>query len=162
MLSNLLWAAFGINRPDSGKRTAPSAVNWQVIDIYVALEDGLYIYNAEAHSLNPVLAQDIRKDTIHTLQPLGFSVEDAPVQILYVADGDKRNMMAAFTDSSEEDTYAAADAGFICQNVYLFCASEGLGTVVRGMVDRDKLRRIMRLRPKQKIILAQTVGYPKE
>jgi SagB-type dehydrogenase family enzyme len=162
MLSNLLWAAFGINRPDSGKRTAPSAVNWQEIDIYVALEEGLFIYSAEAHSLNPVLAQDIRKETIQALQPLGFSVEDAPVQIIYVANGDKRNMLDVFTNASEEDLYAAADTGFICENVYLFCASEGLGTVVRGMVDRDKLHGIIKLGPKQKVVLAQSVGYPNE
>ena len=160
VLSNLLWAAFGINRPDSGKRTAPSAVNWQEIDIYVALEEGLFIYDAEAHSLNPVLAQDIRKETVAALQPLGFSVEDAPVQIIYVANGDKRNMLDVFTNASEEDMYAAADTGFICENVYLFCASEGLGAVVRGMVDREKLHGIIRLGPKQKVIFAQAVGYP--
>ncbi len=161
VISNLLWAAFGVNRSDSGNRTAPSAVNWQVVDIYVALKKGLFIYNAKGHRLDPVLARDVRNDTFTALQPLKGSLEVAPVNLIYVADSDKRSMLAVFTDKSEEDLYAAADTGFISQNVYLFCASEGLGTVVRGMVDKPALRKIMGLRPDQKIILAQTVGYPK-
>lgn len=160
VLSNLLWAAFGINRPDSGKRTAPSAVDWQQIDIYVALKKGLYIYEAEGHSLNPVLARDIREDTVHTLQPLGFSVNDAPVHFIYVANEEKRNVLDTFSNEQEEIMWAAADTGCIVENVYLFCASEGLGTVVRGMVDRESLRKIMNLKKGQKITLCQSVGYP--
>ena len=160
VLSNLLWAAFGVNRPDSGKRTAPSAVNWQVIDVYVALEKGLYLYNAEKHILVPILNRDIRENTFHTLQPMKGSLEDAPINLVLVADSNKRNIFAAFTDKNEEDMYSASDAGFIGQNVYLFCASEGLGTVVRAMINRPELSKLMGLRPEQKIILAQTVGYP--
>lgn len=81
VLSNMLWAAFGVNRPDSGKRTAPSAVNWQEIDIYVATADGLYLYNAKAHALKPVLAEDIRALTGR--QPF---VKEAPLNLVYVAD----------------------------------------------------------------------------
>lgn len=152
VLSNLLWAAFGINRPDSGKRTAPSAMNWQETDIYVAIADGLYVYDAKAHQLNPVLRDDVRAQT--GVQPF---VKDAPVDLVYVADLAKTG-----SGSPDRDMYVAADVGFIAQNVYLFCASEGLAVVVRGSVDRPALAKVMRLRPDQKIILAQTVGYPKK
>jgi SagB-type dehydrogenase family enzyme len=153
VLSNLLWAAFGVNRPDSGKRTAPSAVNWQEIDIYVATADGLYVYGAKAHRLNPVLGEDIRAAT--GLQPF---VKEAPVNLVYVADLAKTGMVSV----EDRDLYTAADTGFIAQNVYLFCASEGLATVVRGSVDRAALAKLMKLRPDQRITLAQTVGYPKK
>jgi len=153
VLSNLLWAAFGVNRPESGKRTAPSAVNWQEIDIYVATADGLYVYDAKAHRLNPVLAEDIRAAT--GMQPF---VKDAPVNLVYVADLAKTGRAS----SSDQELYTAADTGFIAQNVYLYCASEGLATVIRGSVDRAGLAKAMKLRPDQKITLAQTVGYPKK
>jgi nitroreductase len=153
VLSNLLWAAFGVNRPDSGGRTAPSAKNAQEIDIYVAMIDGLYLYDARAQALNPVLAEDIRALTGR--QPF---VKDAPLNLIYVAD------LARLTGSSleDKDLYSAAAAGFISENVYLFCASEGLATVVRGSVDRQALATVMKLKLDQKIILAQTVGYPKK
>ena len=127
VLSNLLWAAFGINRPDSGKRTAPSAVNWQEIDIYVATAHGLYIYEEKNHVLEPVLAKDIRAMT----GKQDF-VKDAAVNLVFVADLSK---MGGSSDEDKERT-AFADTGFISQNVYLFCASEGLATVVRGLIDR--------------------------
>ncbi len=150
VLSNLLWAAFGVNRPD-GHRTAPSAMNWQEIQVYVAMSDGLYAYDAKANRLEPVLAQDIRKET--GTQPF---VAEAPVNLVYVSDTSKVG------SGPDREMYAAADAGFIAQNVYLFCASEKLATVVRGSVDRAALAKVMKLRPEQKIILAQTVGYPKK
>lgn len=152
-LSNLLWAAFGINRPESGKRTAPSAVNWQEIDIYVSTKDGLYLYKAEAHVLQKILAKDIRKFT----GTQNF-VDDAPVNLVFVADYSK---MGANMSGEAKKYYSWCDTGYISQNVYLFCASEGLGTVVRGMVDRDNLHEIMQLKEHQKIVLAQTIGYPK-
>jgi len=152
VLSNLLWAACGINRPESGKRTAPSAVNWQEIDVYVAMADGLYLYNAKEHTLKPVIKQDIR-----ALTGKQTFVKDAPVNLIYVADYSKMGG----GDAEERNSYAAADAAFIAQNVYLFCASEGLATVVRGLIDRDVLAKAMQLRDNQKIVLSQTVGYPK-
>ena len=153
VLANLLWAAFGINRPDEGKRTAPSAMNWQEIDVYVALSDGLYVYDAKGNKLDPILAEDVRGAT--GMQPF---VKDAPLNLIYVAD------FAKATRGSAEDKnfFSAADAGFIAQNVYLFCASEGLAVVVRGSLDRATLGKVMKLRPDQKILLAQTVGYPKK
>jgi len=151
VLSNLLWAAFGVNRPESGKRTAPSASNWQEIDLYVALAEGVYLYNAKAHRLDPVLAKDIRKDTGR--QPF---TQEAPVNLIYVADRSRMGGEAP----SDKDFYSAINTGFISQNVYLFCASEGLATVVLGLVDREALATIMKLRPEQKVIVTQPVGYP--
>ena len=150
-LSNLLWAAFGVNRPEDGKRTAPSAVNWQEIDIYVAKKDGLYLYDAKKNVLIKIFDEDIRKAT----GGQDF-VKDAPINLVYVSDYSRMG------DAPKEnkDFYSATDTGFISQNVYLYCASEGLGTVVRGWLDKGKLHKIMKLKEDQKIILAQTVGYP--
>jgi SagB-type dehydrogenase family enzyme len=149
-ISNILWAAYGINRPESGKRTAPSAMNWQEVDIYVVLSEGSYIYNAKTLSLDPVVAQDLRPAT----GGQAF-VKDAPMNLVYVVD------YARVSRANDEDKklYTAADVGFIAENVYLYCASQGLGVVVRGMVDRSSLADALKLRPEQKIILTQTVGY---
>ncbi len=153
VLSDLLWAADGVNRPESGKRTAPSAMNVQNIDIYVALKTGLYVYDAKANALNPVLGEDVR--AAMGQQPF---VQDVPLNLVYVAD------LAKLGRSTPEARilYSAAHAGFIGQNVYLFCASEGLATVVRGTIDREAVAKLMKLRPGQKVILAQSVGYPKK
>ena len=148
VLSNLLWAAWGINRSD-GKRTAPSAVNRQEIDVYVTLADGLYLYNAKANQLDPVLKEDLRAAT--GSQPF---VAQAPLNLVYVADQSKQ--------LRPDDSWAFTGTGAIAQNVYLYCASEGLVTVVRALVDRPALAKLMKLRPDQKITLAQTVGYPKK
>jgi SagB-type dehydrogenase family enzyme len=153
VLSNMLWAACGINRPDSGKRTAPSAQNWQEIDIYVATAEGLYLYDPKENALKPILSEDIR-----ALTGTQLFVKDAPVNLIYVSDYSK----AGRASTAEREFYSAAVTGCISQNVYLYCASEGLATVVRGLIDRDALAKAMRLRPDQKVILAQTVGYPKK
>jgi len=151
-LSNLLWAAFGVNR-SSGQRTAPSAVNWQEIDLYVALADGMFLYDAKANTLQPVLGQDIRAAT--GTQAL---VKDAPVSLVYVADLDKPGKVP----ESEKELWSAMDVGFIAQNVYLFAASEGLACQVRALIDRPALAKLLNLRPKQKILLAQSVGHVKK
>lgn len=150
VLADLLWAADGINRPASAGRTAPSAHNAQEIDIYVIKAEGVYLYDPKAHTLILVLAQDLRG-----LAGKQDFVKTAPLNLIFVADLSK-------SKGPDADFYAAADTGFISENVYLFCASMGLGTVVRGWVDKEPLSRAMKLRPDQKIILAQTVGYPKE
>jgi SagB-type dehydrogenase family enzyme len=150
-LSDLLWAGFGINRPESGKRTAPSAVNWQEIDIYISNKKGLYIYNAKEHRLDPIHGKDIRN-----LTGTQNFVKDAPLNLIYVADYSKMGN----SSKEQKDFYSAADTGFISQNVYLYCASAGLATVVRALIDREKLNKEMNLKHDQKIILAQTVGYP--
>lgn len=151
-LSNLLWAAFGINRPD-GRRTAPSAMNRQEVDIYVTTAEGVYIYDAKANALHPVLAGDVRAAT-----GTQSFVKDAAVNLVYVSD------LSKVTDANSSDTQmsTAADVGFIAQNVYLYCASEGLATVVRGSIDRAALAKALKLKPNQKIILAQSVGFPKK
>lgn len=153
VLANMLWAACGINRPDAGKITAPSAMNRQEIDVYVALPEGLYLYEAKGHILKPVISQDIR-----ALTGQQSFVAQAALTLIYVADFKK---MGNIKDE-EKNFYAATDAGFISENVYLFCASEGLGTVVRGSIDKEALAKAMKLGDHQKIVLAQSVGYPKE
>jgi len=152
MLSNLLWAADGVNRSD-GRRTAPSAHNTQEIDIYLSTADGLFLYEAKSHRLVPLSSEDLRAAT-----GTQDFVKDAAVNLVYVADLAKMRIASA----EEQGLYSAADTGFIAQNVYLFCASQGLATVVRGSVDRPALRKFLHLRPEQRIILAQTVGYPKQ
>lgn len=152
LLSNLLWAAFGINRPASVGRTAPSAHDVQEIGIYVVMADGAYLYDARRNVLRLAVSRDIR-----ALTGLQAFVRDAPVDLVYVAD------FARFTRDSEADKlfYSAADTGFISQNVYLFCASEGLATMVRSYIDKPALAKAMRLTPNQHVILAQSVGYAK-
>jgi len=151
MLSNLLWAAYGVNRAD-GRRTAPSAMNRQTIDIYVTLPEGAYLYRAKEHRLDLVAPGDLRSAAGR--QPF---VAEAALNLVYVAD------YAKLGESSAEDKvlYSSAEAGFVGQNVYLFCASEGLATVVRAMIDRPALAKALKLRPEQKITLSQTVGYPR-
>jgi nitroreductase len=150
MMSNLLWAAFGVNRPD-GHRTAPSAMNWQEIDLYVATEEGLFLYDANSNSLGQLLKEDLREKT----GTQGF-VKNAPVTIVYVAD---RSRMKRASEENQS-LFSAADCGFIAENVYLYCASEGLACVIRGSVEKPALAKAMHLRPEQRILLAQTVGYP--
>lgn len=150
VLSNLLWAGFGINRPD-GKRTAPSAMNWQDMDIYVILPDGLYLYDPKANQLKLIVAEDLRG--LAGIQPF---VKEAPANLIYVSDYGKMGDRP----SEAKILYSGAHAGFISQNVYLYCASEGLATVVRALIDIPALSKAMKLRSDQKIILAQSVGYP--
>jgi SagB-type dehydrogenase family enzyme len=150
-LSNLLWAACGINRPEEKKRTAPSAMNYQEIDVYVAMAKGLFLYNPEKHNLTEVLKEDIRDKTGKQ-----EFVKTAPLTLIYVADYDKM----AKSDEKTKDGYAMADASFISENAYLYCASEGLNTGVRAWIDKDVLAKAMKLQPNQHIILAQCVGFP--
>lgn len=150
ILSNMLWAAAGINRPDSGKRTAPTAMNKQEIDVYVATESGIYLYETKSHSLKMIAAGDLR-----ALTGRQDYVKEAAVNLIYVAD------YAKMRSSPDQEIYAAADTGFISENVYLYCASTGLATVVRAYIDKPALSKAMKLRADQKIILAQSVGYPK-
>jgi SagB-type dehydrogenase family enzyme len=151
-LSNLLWAADGINRPEKGLRTAPSAMNWQEIDIYVTLPEGAYIYNAKEHRLDPVSPKDLR-----ALTGKQDFVKTAPLNLVYVADMKKVSRVS----EDEAKMWNGATAGFIAQNVYLYCASQGFAVVVRGLVERTALAGALNLRPEQKIILCQTVGYSK-
>jgi SagB-type dehydrogenase family enzyme len=142
-LSNLLWAANGFNRSD--KRTAPTAMNRQEIEIYLTLPSGAYWYDAK----NNVLVQKSTED-LRALTGRQDFVATAPLNIVIVADTEKQ--------TGKESQYI--DAGYVSQNIYLFCASEGLATVVRGLVDREALAKALNLSDKQVVIVAQTVGYP--
>jgi nitroreductase len=148
----LLWAAWGINRPESGKRTAPSAVNAQEIDIYVAQSDGVYLYDARANQLTLVSAQDARARAA-TMS----SLQSAPVHLLFVADYTKLGGIA----QPQKELWSASHTGFIGQNVYLFCAAEGLGARFHTSVDRAALKDILKLRTDQAVVFAQVVGYPR-
>jgi SagB-type dehydrogenase family enzyme len=155
LLSNLMWATFGINRPEEGKRTAPSAHNMQEIDVYVAMKSGLYLYDAKSHTLIQKSTADIRKVT----GKQDF-VATAPVNLIFVANKDKMEKVGE--DEKRIIKYAAVDTGFLSQNVYLFCAGWGLGTVARGWFDVDELSKAMNLGENQFPVLAQTVGFPKK
>ncbi|MDR3366310.1 MAG: SagB/ThcOx family dehydrogenase [Prevotellaceae bacterium] len=143
-LSNLLWAAYGFNR--DGMRTAPSANNKQEFDVYVTLKKGLYLYNAKDNALELVKSEDLRSKA----GKQGF-VGTAPLNLVYVYN----------TAKMADEKMAYADCGFIAQNVYLYCASEGLAAVVRGFVDKEELAKAIGLKPGYAITLSQTVGYPK-
>ena len=151
VLSDLLWAAFGINRLASGDRTAPYWRHVMVTDIYGATVDGVWLYEPKAHKLLPHLRRDIRAVT--AMQDF---VAKAPLNLVYVAHGERMG------DISAEDRrlYASVDTGFIGENVYLFCASEGLATVFRAALDYTKLARTMELGTGQFVTFAQSVGYP--
>ncbi len=143
-LSNLLWAANGFNRDD--KRTAPTAHNRQELELYVILKDGIYFYNAKEHKLTLVNKGDYRKNA-----GMQDFVADAPLNVMIVADMEK----------STKPEFSYANCGFISQNIYLYCASEGLGTVVRGSFDKEELKSLLKLSPTQEVLLSQTVGYEK-
>lgn len=151
LLSGLLWAAFGVNRHDSHGRTAPSAHNWQEIDVVAALPTGAYRYEARPHRLTLIVAQDLR-----AASGVQDFVATAPLNLVYVADFARMHEARP----EEREFLAGADAGFVAQNVYLFCAAAGLATVVRGLVDRRRLAAALQLRATQRITLAQTVGHP--
>ena len=151
VLSNLLWAANGINR-SNGKHTAPSSMNYQEIDIFVALKDGIYKYNTKDNRLELAVQGDYRKQT--GKQSFGG---EAPVNLIYIADFSR----IPNGETPEQLNASYANCGFIAQNVYLFCASENLGCVVRGYFDPKTLSKTLKLQPTQKIILTQTVGYKK-
>lgn len=147
VVSNLLWAAKGVNRKRSKHLTAPSAMNSQEIDVYVAMKQGLYIFDPFKHRLIPVMAKDMRR-----LTGTQYVFGSPPLTLIYVADYSR----------AVDEFYAAADTGFISQNVYLYCASEGLATVVRGLVERGELAKVMKLKSQQAVILCQSVGYPRK
>ncbi|HOX86836.1 MAG TPA: SagB/ThcOx family dehydrogenase [bacterium] len=149
-LSDVLWAAFGINRPETGKRTAPSAMNRQEIQIYAALASGLYRYDASGHQLIKVSDKDIRSDTGRQ-----DWVAQAPLNLIYVSDFSQLDR----GDDTAKKLISSTNAGFIGQNVYLYCAAAGLATVVRGGFDEQMLAKSMQLPEHMKIILTQTVGH---
>jgi len=149
LLSDLLWAAAGINRHDVGGRTTPSAMNAQEVLLYVAMPDGLYLYEPIPHELRRVMASDVRRVTGNQ-----DFVDTAPLDLVFVADHSRMNLVPV----AQREAYAFAAAGAMAQNVYLYCASEGLATVIRAWFDRDALGRAMGLPAEHQLLLSQTVG----
>ena len=151
LLSSLLWAAWGVNRPD-GHRTAPSALDCQEIDLYVALPAGAYLYDATTHALHLAAASDVRRVT-------GYQdfVDEAPLDLVFVADHARMSLVPV----SQRERFASVAAGAIAQNVYLFAASAGLSTVLRAWIDRSAIADALGLTHDQQVLLSQTVGFPK-
>lgn len=152
-LSNLLWAAFGVNRPGSDGRTAPSWRGSKEIDLYLARADGVWRYDPERHLLTRFLEADIRAQTGR--QPF---TDEAPAVLIYIAE---RGRMAEAAGEVQY-LYAHVDAAFISQNVYLFAASEGLATVVLGNVDKEALSALMGLGDDMILTFTQPIGHPAE
>jgi Nitroreductase family len=153
MLSNLLWAAWGISRPDSGKRTAPSAFNRQEIELYVTTAEGAYRYDPKGNELAPVASGDIRM-----LTGTQSYFKDAAINLVYVADLSK----AGDAPEPAKLLLSAYDTGVIAENTYLYCASAGLATVFRLSIDKEKLGAALKLKANQVITGAQTVGLAKK
>jgi len=153
-ISEVLWAADGINR-DDGHRTAPSAMGKYPIDIYVVLEEGVYLYSPAKHDLTPVAQGDFRKQC-----GTQEYVYTSPLNLVYVADYDK---FSDIRDASAQKKaeWACMEAGSQAQNVYIYCASEGLATVFRVSIDNEEFGRVIKARPSQSVIAAQTVGHTK-
>ena len=149
VLSDLLWAAAGINRHDVDGRTAPSALNAQEVLLYVAIPQGLFLYEPKAHALQRVVDSDVRRVTGNQ-----DFVDTAPLDLVFVADHARMKLVPA----AKREAYAHATAGAMAQNVYLYCASEGLATVIRAWFDRDALARAMGLQADHQLLLSQTVG----
>jgi SagB-type dehydrogenase family enzyme len=164
-ISNLLWAANGINRPGTNHRTAPSAVDWQNIDIYVLTADGVFLYDPAQHSLKVIVDEDMRANAGLEGSSAGPMRQDfaktAPVSLVYIADLTKTKSMN-YGGESVGLWWSAVGVGAIAQNVYLFCASENLACIVRAMVDADKLSQVFKLGPDQKVMLTSTIAQFKE
>ena len=149
ILSSLLWAANGFNRP--GLRTAPTAINLQELELYVLKADGCWFYDAQNNALVQKGDKDLRAATVANLNFQPFVVE-APVTIVIVSDVKKA------TSRGKKD-FSEVDSGYISQNIYLYCASAGLATCVRASFP-PTLAKAMGLSDDQRVILCQTVGYP--
>lgn len=152
-LSDMLWAACGVNRQDSRMRTNPTAKNYQEIEVYVAKKDRVYRYEPLTNELILILEEDVR-----ALTGKQDFVAQAPVNLIYVADFSKMSEGSP----QEKETLANLDVGFVSQNVYLYCASEGFATVVRGWFDRQAIEKALKIAGDKRVILCQSVGYPKE
>lgn len=152
LLSDLLWSAAGINRPELGGRTAPSAMNSQEVQLYVAMPQGLMLYDPTKHALKLTVASDVRRVT-------GYQdfVDTAPLDLVYVAQHDRMKLVPA----AQREPYAYAAAGAMAQNVYLFCAANGLATVIRAWFNHRALSSAMGLNEDQQLLLCQTVGWPR-
>lgn len=150
-ISNLLWAAYGFNR--SNKRTAPSATDSQEFTLYVFLKSGIYKWDDTKNMLIQIVAGDHR-----ALSGKQDFVKDASLNIVFVAD---YNKLTKYNTETEKANMAHINCGYISQNVYIYCASAGLATIVRGWIDKDAIAKKLQLPTYQKVIVAQSVGYDK-
>jgi len=153
-LSDLLWAANGMNRPDVGKRTAPSAINAQDIDVYVSMESGIYLYDAKKHVLDLIINGDHRK----LIAGRQENAAKAPLMCLLVSDISRFK----FGADSIKLVWAAEDAGIVSQNISLFCASVGLVTRPRATMDLGKLREVLKLNKAQYLMLNSPISLKKD
>lgn len=153
-LSDLLWAANGVNRPESGKRTAPSAMNSQEVDIYVSLKSGVYFYNAQKSQLEFIVENDLR----HAIADRQQNMASAPVFLLLVSDISRLK----YGNDSSKVVIAALDAGIVSQNISLFCASAGFSTVPRATMNHQKLKQLLQLKDTQHLMLNHPVAYKKK
>ena len=152
-LSDLVWAAAGINRKDKDLRTAPSWRNYQDIDLYVCFPEGVYFYNAKEHVLEP-FAKGNFYPLLVTIQPF---VNDAPVILLLVTDLSKMKD----DDAAYQMVIAGIDAGIVSQNISIFCAGKNMVTVPRGFMEKEELKKAIKLKDSQHIMLNHPVGYEK-
>jgi SagB-type dehydrogenase family enzyme len=153
-LSDLLWSADGVNRPDN-KRTSPAAMGVYNTDIYVVLAEGIYLYEPVKQELKPVVKGDFRKAT-----GMQDFVGKAAVELVYVYNPKDQKNPRMQVPQEKRMVWIDVEVGCMVQNVYLYCASEGLASVVRGMIDQKKFGEIIKVKPEQ-VIIAQTVGVPK-
>ena len=147
-LSDLLWAANGINRPDEGKRTAASALNAQDVDVYVLLEEGAYLYDAKIQQLTPVAKGDFREVGEKTT---------APLLIVLVSDISRFKI----GEMPSKLNWAALDIGIVSQNIAIFCSGTGFKTRPRVGMDVAKIKQVLKLTDSQYPMLNHPVGYAK-
>lgn len=150
-LSDLLWAANGINRPEKGMRTAPSALNYQDVDIYVCMASGAYLYDAKRQQLVPVVQEDLR-GIVGGAQAF---VKQAPVVLVLVSDLSK--MRGGDTEANR--LIGAMDAGIVSENISIACAGLGLATVPRASMDKEQLAQKLKLKSTQVLLLNHPVGH---
>ncbi len=150
-LSDLLWAANGVNRKDSGKRTAPSALNKQDVDVYVVLPEGSYLYDAKNHQLNLIVEGDYR-GAVAGGQAF---VKSAPVSLVLISN------LSRFGDTKNAPTQlmGAMDAGIVSQNISIFCSAANLATVPRASMDNNQLKKVLKLKDTQVPMMNHPVGY---
>jgi hypothetical protein len=167
-LSDLLWAANGVNRPDENKRTASSAQNAHDVDIYLFMKDGVYLYDADDHVLKPVLVGDFRSQIMMTPPPRPKDAggpppppppppSNPPIQIILVSDVSRFR----FGPPELKPEWGAIDAGIVSQNISLFCAATGIKTRPRASVEVGRVKDLLGLAETQHVLLNHPVGYRK-
>jgi nitroreductase len=170
-LSDLLWAANGINRPEEKKYTASSALNAHDVDLYLFMKDGVYLYDADQHVLNPVLAGDFRSQLMLTPPPRPKDAKDGkdapqpprpaptnpPIQIILISESARFKMGTPELKSE----WGAIDIGIVSQNISLFCAATGLKTRPRASMDKEKIKTLLHLKDTQTVFLNHPIGYAK-